>query len=53
LQKKLSIDGTKPEELNDLRKTINSYFEKIDCFLMPHPGKKIFQTNFNGKLEGN
>ena len=53
LQKKLSIDDTKPEELKDLRRTINSYFEKVDCFLMPHPGKKILQPNFNGKIKGN
>jgi len=53
LQKKLSIDDSKPEELKDLRKTINSYFEKVDCFLMPNPGTKIFQPIFNGKLKGN
>ena len=41
------------EELRRARAHINTCFEKIGCFLMPHPGKVVSTNpNFKGKLCG-
>lgn len=39
-------------EINEVRQNIRSSFETIDCFLLPHPGKKVAtDPNFQGKLK--
>ena len=47
------IDESKHEELRRTRQQISNCFEKLGCFLMPHPGK-VVATNpkFKGKLKG-
>ena len=50
----LKVGDDQHEELKRAREHINTCFEKIGCFLMPHPGK-VVATNpkFKGKLTGN
>ncbi len=41
------------QELQQLREHIRSCFQKVGCFLMPHPGLKVANNpRFNGKLYG-
>lgn len=51
LDKKLEIKERQPMQLQRVRKHIRSCFSEIECFLMPHPGKKV-ATNpkFDGRL---
>lgn len=51
LEKKLVINDRQPLQLQRVRKHIKSCFSSIDCFLMPHPGKKV-ATNptFDGRI---
>ncbi|ELT99524.1 hypothetical protein CAPTEDRAFT_108499, partial [Capitella teleta] len=51
LQKRLQILDNQHKELHQLREHIRSCFERIGCFLMPHPGLKV-ATNpyFDGRL---
>ena len=40
-------------ELGETRDQIYSYFEKVFCFLMPHPGLKVAEDKcFDGRLSG-
>lgn len=52
LEKRLKVDDDKHEELKRTRQQIHDCFEKLGCFLMPHPGKQV-ATNpkFKGKLK--
>uniref|UniRef100_A0A3B3TI27 Atlastin GTPase 2 n=2 Tax=Poecilia latipinna TaxID=48699 RepID=A0A3B3TI27_9TELE len=52
LQKRLQVKNCQHEELQNVRKHIDSCFSKISCFLLPHPGLKV-ATNpkFDGRLK--
>jgi hypothetical protein len=46
----LQIQDYQSPELQSVRRYLRSSFEKIDCFLMPHPGKKVASDkNYNGR----
>ncbi|XP_055329593.1 atlastin-2-like [Paramacrobiotus metropolitanus] len=51
LEKRLQISDRQHPELQQLRRHIRSCFDKIQCFLMPHPGLRV-ATNpkFDGRL---
>ncbi|XP_070576515.1 atlastin-2-like [Ptychodera flava] len=51
LEKRLQLSDRQHVELQQVRKHIRSCFQKIDCFLLPHPGLKV-ATNpkFDGRL---
>lgn len=52
LTKKLTVTSEQANELQSIRKNINSCFEEIDCYLMPHPGFEAAENKtFAGKLE--
>ncbi|XP_047132328.1 atlastin-2 isoform X1 [Hydra vulgaris] len=52
LDKRISIDNEQHQELKRSRSQITSCFEKLGCFLMPHPGKIVASNpNFKGKLK--
>jgi len=42
-------------ELGDRRRHVDECFDQVDCYLMPHPGKKVANDdgNFHGRLSGN
>lgn len=51
LAKRLEIKDGQHKELQQLRKHIESCFEKIGCFLLPHPGLKVATNpHFDGRL---
>ncbi|XP_054885641.1 atlastin-2 isoform X2 [Poeciliopsis prolifica] len=52
LQRRLQVKTCQHEELQNVRKHIDSCFSKISCFLLPHPGLKV-ATNpkFDGRLK--
>ncbi|CAL1529427.1 unnamed protein product [Lymnaea stagnalis] len=52
LEKRLKISDKQHPELQQIRKHISSCFDKISCFLLPHPGLKV-ATNpyFDGRLK--
>ncbi|XP_013390421.1 atlastin-2 [Lingula anatina] len=51
LEKRLELKARQHEELQSLRKHIRSCFEKIGCFLLPHPGLKVATNpHFDGRL---
>ncbi|KOB78001.1 Guanylate-binding protein [Operophtera brumata] len=49
LANKLKVDVTQPKELQELRIHINSSFDKVTCFLMPHPGLGVANPAFKGR----
>ncbi|XP_057314981.1 atlastin-2-like isoform X2 [Hydractinia symbiolongicarpus] len=51
LDKRLSVGDDQHDELKRARQHIHGCFEKVGCYLMPHPGK-VVATNpkFKGKL---
>ncbi|XP_007892554.1 atlastin-2 isoform X3 [Callorhinchus milii] len=52
LEKRLEIKQNQHEELQNVRKHVHSCFNKITCFLMPHPGLKVaINPNFDGRLK--
>lgn len=52
LSKKLEITANQPQELQSIRRHVKSCFEKIECFLLPHPGfKAVEDEHFKGSLE--
>ncbi|XP_002730796.1 atlastin-2-like [Saccoglossus kowalevskii] len=51
LDKRLKLSDKQHEELQQVRKHIRSCFQKIGCFLLPHPGLKVATNpNFDGRL---
>ncbi|PIK60902.1 putative atlastin-2 [Apostichopus japonicus] len=51
LDRKLDDTRSRHEELQEVRKHIRSCFEKISCFLMPHPGLAVArQKEYDGRL---
>ncbi|GFS22103.1 atlastin-3 [Elysia marginata] len=52
LEKRLKISDKQHPELQQIRKHISSCFDKISCFLLPHPGLRV-ATNpyFDGRLK--
>ncbi|CAK1583930.1 unnamed protein product [Parnassius mnemosyne] len=45
------VNENQHEELKTLRREIKSFFAKLSCFLLPHPGMKVATSpEFNGKL---
>ncbi|XP_072101801.1 atlastin-3-like isoform X2 [Mobula birostris] len=52
LERRLQVKPHQHEELQLVRKHIRSCFQKIQCFVMPHPGLKVATSpNFDGKLK--
>ncbi|CAH2044857.1 unnamed protein product, partial [Iphiclides podalirius] len=51
LDKRLEVHENQHEELKTLRREIKSFFAKLSCFLMPHPGMKVATNrSFDGRL---
>ena len=47
------ISDNQHPELQQLRKHIRACFDRIGCFLMPHPGLKVATNpHFDGRLRG-
>ena len=47
------ISETQHDELQAVRHHISKCFDKVGCFLLPHPGKKVAGSpNFKGELQG-
>ena len=47
----MKIDGNSPQELKDLKTGLGSNFEKMECYLLPHPGLYVATNpDFNGDL---
>ena len=42
----------KQSNLSEIQQTIEDNFEKVRCFLMPHPGEKVEEKKFEGHFEG-
>ncbi|KAJ0182294.1 hypothetical protein K1T71_001663 [Dendrolimus kikuchii] len=50
LDKRLEVHENQHPDLRTLREHIRSCFEKVTCFLMPHPGFSIANPTFRGHL---
>lgn len=51
LNEYMQTDSTSESELFKIRNELKSCFQKIKCFLMPHPGKIVSTSSeFNGNL---
>ncbi|XP_015251087.1 PREDICTED: atlastin-2-like [Cyprinodon variegatus] len=52
LRKRLEVKACQHEELQNVRRHIDSCFKNIACFLLPHPGLKV-STNphFDGRMQ--
>jgi len=52
LDKRLQVSDRQHVELQNLRKHIDACFDKIEAFLLPHPGLRVAtDPNFDGKLK--
>jgi atlastin len=52
LGKVLQISENQHDELRNVRTHINSCFDEVDCFLLPHPGLKVATSpQFVGQLK--
>lgn len=52
ITKYLQTSEKQNKELRSVREHLKECFSRIECFLMPHPGKKILNNkDFDGKLE--
>lgn len=52
LEKRLQITDRQHPEHQQLRQHVRSCFEKISCFLMPHPGLKVaVNPEFRGQID--
>jgi len=43
LARTLQVHTTQHQDLKGVREHINECFEKLDCYLMPHPGRGILR----------
>ncbi|XP_064623844.1 atlastin-2-like isoform X2 [Lineus longissimus] len=51
LEKRLQISDRQHQELQQIRQHIKSCFQRIGCFLLPHPGLKVATNpHFDGRL---
>lgn len=50
LKKRLQTKSNQKKQLQEVRDHIDSCFEKLECFLMPHPGLAVADPNFRGRL---
>ncbi|XP_014671297.1 PREDICTED: atlastin-2-like [Priapulus caudatus] len=51
LERRLQVSDKQHPELQQVREHINSCFDKIGCYLMPHPGLLVATNpNFDGRL---
>lgn len=50
LEQFISTSTQQHQDNKDLRKSLDSCFSSIDCFLMPHPGKETTRKVFDGRL---
>ncbi|CAB3256283.1 unnamed protein product [Arctia plantaginis] len=50
MKKKLAPKPTQKKQLREVREHIHSCFEKLQCFLMPHPGLVVADEKFRGRL---
>jgi len=52
LDRRLQVSDFQHVELQNLRKHINACFDRIEAFLLPHPGLRVAtDPNFDGKLK--
>ncbi|CAK9293727.1 unnamed protein product [Gordionus sp. m RMFG-2023] len=52
LDKRLEIQDNQHSELQQIRAHIRTCFEKLDCFLLPHPGLNVATSpQFDGKIK--
>ncbi len=42
----------KVKETDERHQKIRQCFSKFECYLMPHPGMKVTNANFDGRLSG-
>ncbi|KAF1332694.1 Atlastin-like protein, partial [Globisporangium splendens] len=45
------LASRKQKDLADTREQINSCFEKVACFLLPHPGHEVTEREYDGSVE--
>uniref|UniRef100_A0AAV1TKZ1 GB1/RHD3-type G domain-containing protein n=1 Tax=Peronospora matthiolae TaxID=2874970 RepID=A0AAV1TKZ1_9STRA len=45
------LSSRKQKDLADTREQISSCFEKVACFLLPHPGHAVTEREFDGSVE--
>lgn len=51
LDRKLKVTNEQADELKSIRQHIQSCFERMECYLMPHPGFEAAENpKFSGKL---
>jgi atlastin len=50
LEKRLAIKDGQLPELQEIRRNIESCFNKINCYLMPPPGKIVANQTFYGTI---
>lgn len=48
LKEVLTIKNARKDELKTVRQFINSSFEELDCYLLPHPGNKLATRKTDG-----
>ncbi|CEG35335.1 atlastin-like protein [Plasmopara halstedii] len=45
------LSSRKQKDLADTREQISSCFEKVSCFLLPHPGHAVTEREYDGSVE--
>ncbi|RLN66797.1 hypothetical protein BBJ29_000039 [Phytophthora kernoviae] len=45
------LSSRKQKDLADTREQISSCFEKVSCFLLPHPGHEVTEREYDGSVE--
>lgn len=45
------LASRKQKDLADTREQISSCFEKVACFLLPHPGHEVTEREYDGSVE--